>query len=877
MATQENLNLAQQLYVAYYGRPADAAGLQFWAEEIEANSIESVVSAFGNSAEYTERFSGLDNEALVNGIYQQAFGRDAEAEGLEFWTGKLESGELDLATIALAIVEGASDSDAPDATTLANKVVAADLYTAAAGEAHSGTAADEYAAGILAGVNADTDVSGIDPSDWVAGIPSEGGEPEVGGEIDTSGEIFSHTANADTVDGTDLDDTFVAPITTINFTNGNTLNTGDVLDGGEGVDTLKADLINDAFVTGGAGAVRPTTESIENVEINALDTIDEKEVYFNASRMTDVEHLGSYNSNSHLVVQDITTLDAAGNKRATSELTFRMDHTSNANSSGVASDLVVYFDENYLVPRTEFGVSSVVFKMMNQDSYDQNGGELRLDGVFVRRMEFALDGERYDLAQYIEEDPMGYGDEFRTERELVGYLNETALPALVADNSDNAEALSSLSFTIGNVWNDGNQNRLGEEIVLTASNEYTLETRDAWLTIDQAENVASSYASNRIERADRQEGPNDEIISTNIELHKVGRGSEGGDVKVGGKSQSVNSDGIPVFNVDVLGGSEKPSNVGWIGTTNDDLEEVTIVTHEDYVGGNNFASLTIREGFGTDEEGAHTEMSNVDADGFLGDLTVGGFHTDNAETAEAFRAYNVDTFSATGGGDVTYWHESEAAVDPTNEAGAYSITTGAGNDTINVTGTGTYTIATGSGRDTIILSEEDTSSTIVFAEGNSGRKSIQNFTTTDDGTNGADILDFTAWLDGMDGNSLDSNRLETTLVENGVFTANSVVLTNFATLDTANTVNLSFGDMTDSQVLSALNGDGTYSVSRDADLSGGEQNSIMMVENPAGNGLFKLYEVTADNANGNSEFNSASLIGSVNFGEEQTFTIDNIA
>ncbi|AZM96699.1 DUF4214 domain-containing protein [Vreelandella venusta] len=176
MATQENLNLAQQLYVAYYGRPADAAGLQFWAEEIEANGIDAAISAFGNSAEFTERFGDLDNEELVNGIYQQAFGRDADAEGLAFYTEKLESGELDLATIALTIVQNATDTDAKDASALEAKVAAADKYTVAAGDKHSGEAADDYAAEFLSTVDADTDVDALDLGPVVAGIPSDGGD-----------------------------------------------------------------------------------------------------------------------------------------------------------------------------------------------------------------------------------------------------------------------------------------------------------------------------------------------------------------------------------------------------------------------------------------------------------------------------------------------------------------------------------------------------------------------------------------------------------------------------------------------------------------------------------------------------------------------------
>ena len=99
------------MYVAYYGRPGDPGGVDFWSDQLQENGgeLSAIIDAFGNSAEYNERFGTLDNEALVNNIYTQLFGRDADAEGAAFYVGRLESGAMTLASIALNIADGVQD------------------------------------------------------------------------------------------------------------------------------------------------------------------------------------------------------------------------------------------------------------------------------------------------------------------------------------------------------------------------------------------------------------------------------------------------------------------------------------------------------------------------------------------------------------------------------------------------------------------------------------------------------------------------------------------------------------------------------------------------------------------------------------------------
>ena len=121
----------QKMYVAYYGRPGDPDGISFWAEQLDSHSgdLDAIVDAFGNSSEYQERFAGLDNSALVNNIYQQLFGRDADTEGLDFYTGWLNSGIASLGSIALNIADGiAGEND--DALTYNNKLAVANAFTA---------------------------------------------------------------------------------------------------------------------------------------------------------------------------------------------------------------------------------------------------------------------------------------------------------------------------------------------------------------------------------------------------------------------------------------------------------------------------------------------------------------------------------------------------------------------------------------------------------------------------------------------------------------------------------------------------------------------------------------------------------------------------
>lgn len=146
MATAQALNTAQTIYIAFYQRPADPAGLRFWADQIDlaGGNLSNVINAFANSAEATTLYGPINATTItsvVNGIYQAAFGRAPQAinppintkYGLianeaEFYTKGFAAGDFTPGTIALAVLQGAQGSDAG---AVLNKVQVANAFTVA--------------------------------------------------------------------------------------------------------------------------------------------------------------------------------------------------------------------------------------------------------------------------------------------------------------------------------------------------------------------------------------------------------------------------------------------------------------------------------------------------------------------------------------------------------------------------------------------------------------------------------------------------------------------------------------------------------------------------------------------------------------------------
>ena len=119
----------QELYVAYFGRPADPAGLDYWTNIVEAQGSTAAVSAtFAESDEYQDAFEGMTNTQIVNQIYLNMFGREAEATGRDYWVKLLDEGKITVDNIVADVAKAAVGTDGE---AVENKVAAATAFTAA--------------------------------------------------------------------------------------------------------------------------------------------------------------------------------------------------------------------------------------------------------------------------------------------------------------------------------------------------------------------------------------------------------------------------------------------------------------------------------------------------------------------------------------------------------------------------------------------------------------------------------------------------------------------------------------------------------------------------------------------------------------------------
>ncbi|HEX7643215.1 MAG TPA: DUF4214 domain-containing protein [Burkholderiaceae bacterium] len=171
--------VVQQLYLAYFGRPADPAGLaNFEAQLLAAGApadiqslvqaygsnpaVQALIDAFGTSAESQTLYGNGTTDDFITAVFEHVLSRAPQPGGMQFWEAQLGSG-LSKGNAALAIMAGAlantSAQGKLDAALIDNRIAVAEQFSASvssenAAGAYRGAPAAGMARALLAGVTA---------------------------------------------------------------------------------------------------------------------------------------------------------------------------------------------------------------------------------------------------------------------------------------------------------------------------------------------------------------------------------------------------------------------------------------------------------------------------------------------------------------------------------------------------------------------------------------------------------------------------------------------------------------------------------------------------------------------------------------------------
>lgn len=137
-----------RLYLAYFGRAPEPAGLDYWADRIDAgtSTLASVSSFFSTSAEFEAIYGDTTDAEFVTLVYQNVLDRDPEPAGLAYWKGRLQAGTITRGNLMVAFSESAEGRAHRHGET-----TVIDIWTAVLGDQPTMPEVERYAGHVDAG------------------------------------------------------------------------------------------------------------------------------------------------------------------------------------------------------------------------------------------------------------------------------------------------------------------------------------------------------------------------------------------------------------------------------------------------------------------------------------------------------------------------------------------------------------------------------------------------------------------------------------------------------------------------------------------------------------------------------------------------------
>ncbi|MGJ0335594.1 DUF4214 domain-containing protein [Aliarcobacter cryaerophilus] len=766
-----------QLYVAIFGRSSEGEGNTYWQTRVEGMSA-TATAMLENPAAIEYFGDNLDtNEKFISAIYLNTLGKTAteDPDGIAFWVGLLNDG-MSKGEVVAALIEAAQDpKNAGPAQDMFNNKVTVSNYTA-----------DNIAKADVKDLAKFSELNNSVTSDPKTVEAAEKAVDEMA-KTEVTGETKYLEVTQDKLDGTAGNDLFVADVAqNQNGQQVNTLGSGDIINGGAGNDTLDATLIAAYNVAGKAMDITPTTNSVENIIINAQISDNASsatdKVILNARKMTGIEKISSKYSDADLLVKNLQGgKNTDGTKYISKDMTIGMEYTGNKDSKWDEANLTVLFDQDYLTRNSE-QKNGQILVLNNADNLlsNTNNGTTHSPLEGFESFTFTVG------AKLVKVEITG----LTTYAQLVDAINAK----LTKEGLTTVKA-SALPLKDAYYFDTG--------VVAGKYNEILIENEGS-----EAVNITKIVKGDAYVKAALNSGAKDVEtettnipLSINVDLEKVGLAADGGALIIGSmnkdgqnkfnvKQKVTTTDtlaGFDEFNVTVSGSKQESSSLSKLVSTDNTLRKVTIDS-----AAKSTANLTIGNSNTNFAGGVSTPITTsllaanafkdvqvVDASAFKGNLTLNAGITADItkkylnndakvnfaeDTGLSFKG-EVALFDYNGGAgnDVLNIFIDEAAIANTFVGGTKNvfemdINGGAGNDKITVTFDGAAVLTTpfitnisingGAGNDIIDISnaasvgsaiaKDGTGATFTVAfNGNFGNDKIIGFnagaiTTTDE-------------------------------------------------------------------------------------------------------------------------------------------------
>ena len=362
MAAIDYVAVVQQLYVSYFGRPADYYGLQSFTAQLDAlkaptdfealnalvqkdktntTALSKLVNSFNASAESASLY-GTDNSTIglskfVAAIYTNVLGREADVEGLTFWVNEIAAGRLTRANAAMAITDGAlantSAQGLLDAKTVENKLAVATNFTDALDtvseiNGFSGDKAAAQARDLLAQVKDTTDPVAFQATvDTTIATIVTGSLPSTTTLLTTGIDTFAGTAANDTIKA-------LSSGVKADGSDATTLGANDSIDGGAGNDTLFIEV--NALLN---GTQQGTVKNVETINIdNSAATTGFGGTAVDASKFEGATQI--WQIGKELAINKLAATTTAGFRNIATAQTFDVAPADDAAKATVAFDKV---------------------------------------------------------------------------------------------------------------------------------------------------------------------------------------------------------------------------------------------------------------------------------------------------------------------------------------------------------------------------------------------------------------------------------------------------------------------------------------------------------------------------------------------------------